>query len=77
MQAAFLGEGLDTDYMVSDLFAHDFKYNRFNLTSPKADKPLGKDPKPKVYASRRRLDQRNFHIKPEWLSAESAVSIDV
>ena len=27
-----MGEGTDTDYMVSDLFASDFKFNRFDDT---------------------------------------------
>ena len=34
-QSEFLGEGVPSDYMVSGLFADDFKYNRFGAQSSK------------------------------------------
>lgn len=69
LQTAFLGEGIDADYVVSDLFSGDFKFNRFNTTSSvlTAGTVTHGMPNPQLAASRRRLDERTLGDGPAWV----------
>ena len=71
MQDAFLGEGIDTDYMVSSLFADDFKFNRFNQSNPvlRSGTVTARLPAPKIAASRR-LQQNRADPQQTWISLQ-------
>ena len=70
MQTAFLGAGRDMDYVVSDLFADDFKFNRYQLSNHLTAAGTGQStiPAPKKASTRRRLIERSVRNEPVWLS---------
>lgn len=71
MQTAFLGEGSEMDYKVSHLFADDFKYNRFNLSTAYTEDSYTRAETLKMATSRRRLHERVHNLNklsPVWVT---------